>query len=58
MLRNKATWLSFSAFLFDLCAVAGSWLIAYLLRFNGSIPDDFRVGAVRSLLWTDVALRR
>ncbi|MFM0498150.1 polysaccharide biosynthesis protein [Paraburkholderia caledonica] len=51
MLRNKATWLSFSAFLFDLCAVAGSWLVAYLLRFNGSIPDDFRVGAVRSLLW-------
>jgi FlaA1/EpsC-like NDP-sugar epimerase len=51
MLRNKAAWLSFSAFLFDLSAVAGSWLIAYLLRFNGSIPYDFRVGALRSLLW-------
>jgi len=51
MLRNKASWLSLSAFLFDLCAVAGSWLIAYLLRFNGSIPYDFRVGALRSLLW-------
>ncbi|MFM0381942.1 polysaccharide biosynthesis protein [Paraburkholderia dipogonis] len=51
MLRNKATWLSFSAFLFDLCAVAAAWLVAYVIRFNGLVPEDFRVGAIHSLLW-------
>src|SRR5579863_3215530 len=51
MLRNKATWLSFSAFLFDLCAVAAAWLIAYIIRFNGLVPADFRVGAMHSLVW-------
>lgn len=38
MLRSKASWLSLSAFLFDLTAVAAAWLFAYLVRFNGSIP--------------------
>ncbi|TAL97279.1 MAG: polysaccharide biosynthesis protein [Paraburkholderia sp.] len=51
MFRNKATWLSFSAFLFDLCAVAGVWLAAYLIRFNGAVPVDFRHGALDSLVW-------
>lgn len=51
MLRNKASWLSFSAFLFDLCAVAASWTTAYLIRFNGAVPEDFRVGAMHSILW-------
>src|SRR5258708_23534001 len=51
MLRNKAAWLSFSAFLFDLCAVAAAWLIAYIIRFNGLVPEDFRVGAMHSLVW-------
>lgn len=51
MLRSKATWLSFSAFLFDLCAVAAAWLVAYIIRFNGLIPEDFRVGAIHSLIW-------
>ncbi|MDR8401566.1 polysaccharide biosynthesis protein [Paraburkholderia sp. USG1] len=51
MLRNKATWLSFSAFLFDLCAVSAAWLVAYIIRFNGLVPADFRVGAMHSLIW-------
>jgi FlaA1/EpsC-like NDP-sugar epimerase len=51
MLRSKATWLSVSAFLFDLTAVSGAWLIAYLIRFNGSVPADFRDGALHALIW-------
>ena len=51
MLRNKASWLSFSAFLFDLFAVMGTWLSAYLIRFNGPIPHDFWMGALHALVW-------
>ncbi|WP_233862485.1 polysaccharide biosynthesis protein [Paraburkholderia adhaesiva] len=51
MTRNKGNWLSFSAFLFDLCAVAASWLAAYVVRFNGSVPLDFRQSALHSLVW-------
>ncbi|WP_321854112.1 polysaccharide biosynthesis protein [Paraburkholderia tropica] len=51
MLRNKATWLSFSAFLFDIGAVAAAWLTAYLLRFNASVPSEFWHGAVDTLVW-------
>lgn len=52
MFRHKASWLSFSAFLFDLCAVAGTWLAAYLIRFNGAVPVVFWTGAVKTLVWT------
>ena len=45
MLRSKASWLSLSAFLFDLLAVLAAWLFAYLVRFNGSVPPDFLGGA-------------
>ena len=51
MFRHKASWLSFSAFAFDLCAVAGTWLAAYLIRFNGSVPVEFWSGAIRTLIW-------
>lgn len=51
MLRNKASWLSFSAFLFDVGAVAAAWLTAYLLRFNASVPTEFWHGAVDNLVW-------
>ncbi|EUC14728.1 polysaccharide biosynthesis protein [Paraburkholderia hospita] len=51
MLRSKATWLSFSAFLFDLAAVTGAWLIAYVIRFNGTVPVEFRDGAFHALIW-------
>ncbi|OAJ51510.1 multidrug MFS transporter [Paraburkholderia ginsengiterrae] len=51
MLRLKASWLSFSAFLFDLCAVVGAWLAAYLIRFNGFVPIEFWSGAVKALVW-------
>jgi FlaA1/EpsC-like NDP-sugar epimerase len=51
MLRRKASWLSFCAFLFDLCAVIAAWLAAYLIRFNGGVPNDFGMGALRALVW-------
>ncbi|MDR3100868.1 MAG: polysaccharide biosynthesis protein [Paraburkholderia sp.] len=51
MLRNKASWLSFSAFFFDIGAVAAAWLTAYLLRFNASVPTEFWHGAVDNLVW-------
>ncbi|WP_118182389.1 polysaccharide biosynthesis protein [Paraburkholderia phosphatilytica] len=51
MFKSKATYLSFSAFLFDLCAVAGAWLTAYIIRFNGMVPPEFWRGAIHSLTW-------
>jgi FlaA1/EpsC-like NDP-sugar epimerase len=51
MTRYKAPWLSAGAFAFDLCAVVGTWLAAYALRFNGSIPGDFLRAALVSLEW-------
>ncbi|PYE16614.1 FlaA1/EpsC-like NDP-sugar epimerase [Paraburkholderia silvatlantica] len=51
MLRNKASWLSFSAFLFDIGAVAAAWLTAYLLRFNATVPPEFWHGAMSTLTW-------
>ncbi|HGO6177767.1 TPA: polysaccharide biosynthesis protein, partial [Burkholderia cepacia] len=51
MLRSKASWLSLSAFLFDLLAVLAAWLFAYLVRFNGSVPPDFLGGALMALTW-------
>ncbi|KPD15470.1 multidrug MFS transporter [Burkholderia sp. ST111] len=51
MLKNKASLLSLSAFLFDLFAVSAAWLTAYVIRFNGSIPVDFMNGSLHSLFW-------
>jgi FlaA1/EpsC-like NDP-sugar epimerase len=51
MFRNKASWLSFSAYLFDIGAVAAAWLTAYILRFNASVPAEFWHGALHSLIW-------
>lgn len=51
MFRQKAAWLSLSAFLFDLCAVVGAWLASYAVRFNGDVPADFFQGSIRALVW-------
>jgi FlaA1/EpsC-like NDP-sugar epimerase len=51
MFRQKAAWLSFSAFLFDLCAVAGTWLASYVIRFNGALPPEFWIGSLRAVMW-------
>jgi FlaA1/EpsC-like NDP-sugar epimerase len=49
--QHKASWLSFCAFFFDLCAVGAAWSVAYLIRFNGAIPQPFIYGCLRSLAW-------
>ena len=49
--QHKASLLSLGAFLFDLLAVTGAWMVAYLIRFNGAIPHDFLFGALRALAW-------
>ena len=50
---NRATpskrWLRLAAFLFDVSAVACTWLVAYLLRFEGRIPLDFLHTAISVL---------
>ncbi len=51
MMRGKASWLSLSAFLFDMLAVASVWLVSYLIRFNGEIPHDFLTGGTMALAW-------
>ncbi|WP_321941328.1 polysaccharide biosynthesis protein [Paraburkholderia tropica] len=51
MNRFKARWLSFSAFAFDLCAVAAAWLCAYVVRFNGPVPDAFWSSGIHALVW-------
>ncbi|VVE01415.1 polysaccharide biosynthesis protein [Pandoraea anhela] len=51
MAQHKASWRSLGAFLFDLLAVAGTWLAAYLVRFNGEVPPLFWSGAVSALVW-------
>lgn len=51
MIRYKAPWLSAGAFAFDLCAVAATWLVAYMIRFNGAVPPEFQHGAFMALIW-------
>lgn len=53
--KYKASLLPFAAFLFDLIAVTGAWMAAYLIRFNGVIPRDFLSGGVHALIWVLVA---
>lgn len=48
---NNAWWRLFAAFLFDLVAVAGAWVAAYSIRFNGVVPHDFFIGSLKSLVW-------
>ncbi|WP_261527427.1 polysaccharide biosynthesis protein [Burkholderia multivorans] len=51
MIRIRASWLSLSAFAFDLSAVVAAWLGAYVVRFNGSVPSAFLQGAINALVW-------
>ena len=51
MKRFKARWLSFSAFAFDLCAVALAWMLAYVIRFNGPVPAAFWASGMHALVW-------
>jgi FlaA1/EpsC-like NDP-sugar epimerase len=40
-----------AAFLHDLFATALTWLLAYWIRFNLDVPDEFSVAAWRALVW-------
>jgi FlaA1/EpsC-like NDP-sugar epimerase len=53
-MRIKPSWLSAAAFCFDLVAVVVSWLAAYVLRFNGSVPPEFWHGGLNALVWVVV----
>jgi FlaA1/EpsC-like NDP-sugar epimerase len=44
-------WRSFLAFVHDLAACAVAWLVAFWLRFNFEVPDDFRTIAFRTVPW-------
>ena len=51
MFRLKITWLALIVFFFDLSAVVVAWLAAYLIRFNGAVPPDFKESALSVLVW-------
>lgn len=51
MFRLKTTRLSLIVFFFDLSAVAIAWLAAYLVRFNGEVPQEFKESALWALVW-------
>jgi FlaA1/EpsC-like NDP-sugar epimerase len=52
--RFRSSWLSLSAFAFDLCAVAAAWLVAYAIRFNAYVPTEFWQGGMHALMWVVV----
>ena len=47
----RVRWLSFAAFVFDLSAVAGAWLVSFYIRFNGTPPSDYWSGALAAIMW-------
>ncbi|BBE09946.1 capsular polysaccharide biosynthesis [Mycoavidus cysteinexigens] len=49
--RLKNTWLSSIVFFFDLSAVIIAWVAAYLVRFNGEVPQEFKESALWALVW-------
>ncbi|WP_321814299.1 MULTISPECIES: nucleoside-diphosphate sugar epimerase/dehydratase [unclassified Paraburkholderia] len=55
MKKFKARWLSLGAFAFDLCAVTASWLLAYVIRFNGPVPEAYLRSGMHALVWVLIA---
>src|SRR5689334_17267653 len=51
MIKVKARWLSVSAFVFDLWAVVLAWTLAYIIRFNGPVPEQFAHGGLEAMMW-------
>jgi FlaA1/EpsC-like NDP-sugar epimerase len=51
MFRPKGAWLSFAAYVFDICAAVLTWLFAYMLRFNGMPPHDYLQASLYALIW-------
>lgn len=54
MIRFKSSRLSLGAFAFDVCAVVATWLVAYVIRFNGMVPPEYWRGGMHALLWVEV----
>lgn len=42
---------TFAAFIHDLLAVVAAWMLAFMLRFNFDVPQEFADSALHSLLW-------
>nr|WP_086909627.1 nucleoside-diphosphate sugar epimerase/dehydratase [Paraburkholderia hospita] len=55
MFGFKSSGLSLGAFAFDICAVVAAWLVAYSIRFNGTVPPEYWNGAIHALAWVVVA---
>jgi FlaA1/EpsC-like NDP-sugar epimerase len=51
MLANLLSPRSALVLLFDLAAVAAAWLLAFALRFNLDVPQEYAVAALRTLGW-------
>lgn len=49
--RLNWSWLSFLVVSFDLSAVIVSWIGAYLVRFNSSVPEAFLESGMAALMW-------
>lgn len=54
-MRFRSSWLSLGAFGFDICTAGIAWMAAYAIRFNGTIPGDFRHGALSAMCWVMIA---
>jgi FlaA1/EpsC-like NDP-sugar epimerase len=51
MLANLLSPRSALVLLFDLAAVVAAWLLAFALRFNLDVPQEYAIAALRSLGW-------
>ncbi|MES2636301.1 MAG: nucleoside-diphosphate sugar epimerase/dehydratase [Pseudomonadota bacterium] len=51
MVKRLLNWRIASAFIHDLFAACAAWVLAYLLRFNFSIPPEFILSLANVMLW-------
>lgn len=48
---KSISWRTLLAFFHDVCVAALAWCVAYLLRFNFAIPQEFLTSMWHSLVW-------
>ncbi len=51
MIKKTFNWRIFSAFFHDLVSALFAWILAYLLRFNFTIPVEFMASLLQVMLW-------